>query len=521
MTTRIAGALVALSIMAPGALGAQEAATAGEAPRADSPMDGAVVGTISSAIDDRVELAERLDRILADPALTRAHVGLVVQVAETGEVLYERAGEKRFTPASNAKLVTGAVALDALGPDYRWTTRLVADGTIAGGTLDGDLWIVGGGDPALERERIDEWIAALREAGIRQITGDVVGDDRIFSHPQWGRGWMWDDLFGGWSAGVTGLQLAPNTVRAALVAGAAPGDTARLVYRDEGPPLPIDNRVRTGAPGSDARLTFVPDARGGPVELRGWVPLGADSTSLYLAPPDATLYLLDWLRLRFDEARLRVGGRYRRAQHGETPPAPEASAWTHVTESPPLSELLGEMLKPSDNQMAESMLRTVGLEEGREGSPEEGLTAVSSTLAGWGIEPGAVDLSDGSGLSRYDEVTPHALARLLRTMWRHPEYETWLAALPTAGVDGTMRRRLLATPADDNVRAKTGSLSAVRGLSGYLLDGRGETLIFSLLLNGYDSPGAVAVALEDLLIEQVALYRRPVEPGWPSLRRVP
>ncbi len=519
--TRIALALFAFSLAGPVPSTAQEAAPAREAPGADTMASGAVVGTISSAVDDPVELAERLDRILADPALARAHVGLVVQVAETGEVLYERAGEKRFTPASNTKLVTGAVAHDDLGPEYRWRTRLVADGTIGGGTLDGDLWVIGGGDPALERERIGEWVEALREAGIRQVTGDVVGDDRIFTHPQWGRGWMWDDLFGGWSAGVTGLQLSPNTVRAALVSGEAPGDSARLVYRDEGPALPIDNRVRTGAPGSDARLGFVPDAQGGPVKLRGWVPLAADSTSLYLAPPHATLYLLDWLRLRFDEARILVGGDYRRPDQGETPPVPEESAWTHETESPPLSELLGEMLKPSDNQMAETMLRTIGLEEGREGSPAEGLAVVSSTLAGWGIEPGAVDLSDGSGLSRYNEVTPHALARLLRTMWRHAEYATWLDALPTAGVDGTMRRRLLATPAYDNVRAKTGSLSAVRGLSGYLLDGRGETLVFSLLLNGYDSPGSVAVALEDLLIEQISLYRRPVRPGWPSLRRVP
>lgn len=512
--TRTAAALIALALAGPPALSAQEAAP-------DAGSEGTVVGTISSAIDDRAELASRLDRILADPALTRAHVGLVVQVAETGEILYERAGEKRFTPASNTKLVTGAVALDALGPDHRWTTRLVADGPIGGGVLEGDLWVIGGGDPALERERLDEWIAALREAGIRQIRGDVIGDDRIFAHPQWGRGWMWDDLFGGWSAGVTGLQLAPNTVRAALVSGEAPGDPTRLVYRDEGPPLPIDNRVRTGAPGSDARLDFVPDAHGGPVQLRGWIPLARDSTSLYLAPPHATLYLLDWLRLRFEEARIVVGGEFRRPDEGEAAPAVDGAAWSHETESPPLSELLGEMLKPSDNQMAESMLRTIGLEEGREGSPSEGLAVVSSTLAGWGIEPGAVDLSDGSGLSRYNEVTPQALARLLRTMWRHPEYATWLGALPTAGVDGTMRRRLLATPAYDNVRAKTGSLSAVRGLSGYLLDGRGETLIFSLLLNGYDSPGSVAVALEDLLIEQVALYRRPVEPGWPSLRREP
>lgn len=516
----LAAALVLLGPAAPagpGELLAQEAA------RERGPEiggdDGAAPSTMSSIVDRREELAERLDRILADPALVRAHVGLTVQVAETGEVLYERNGEKRFTPASNTKLVTAAVALERLGPDYRWKTRLLADGPIEDGTLDGDLWIVGGGDPSLTREEIRAWIGTLEAAGIRRVTGDVIGDDRWFAEPQWGEGWMWDDLYGGWSTGVTGLQLAPNTLRAALAPGTVLGDSARLVYRDDGPRLPIVSRVLTGAPGSDVRLQFVPPAEGGPVELRGWVPLGPDSTNLFLATPHATMYVLDWMRLLFAEAGIDVGGAFRRA--GEAEAVPDRQTWSHETESDPLSDVLADMLKPSDNQMAESILRTLAVAGGRPGAPSEGLEVVGNTLAGWGIEPGAVRLSDGSGLSRYNEVTPNALTRLLRTMWRHEHYTTFLAALPTAGVDGTMRRRLMATPGFENVRAKTGSLSAVRGLSGYLLDGRGETLVFSLLLNGYDAPGPVAVALEDLLIEQVALYRRPIEPGWPTLRRVP
>jgi D-alanyl-D-alanine carboxypeptidase/D-alanyl-D-alanine-endopeptidase (penicillin-binding protein 4) len=500
----------------PGGLAAQEVVPRGGGGRDAAGSDAAA--EIASATRTPDELARRLDRILADPALTRAHVGLTVRVAETGEVLYERAGEKRFTPASNTKLVTGAVALDILGPEFRWTTRLLADGPVDGGTLQGDLWIVGAGDPSLSRATLETWTEELRDAGIRRLTGDVIADDRVFEEPQWGEGWMWDDLFGGWSAGVTGLQLSPNTVRAAVVPGARLGDSTQLVVRDEGPRPRIVNRVLTGAPGSDVRLRFVPPAEGGPVELRGWVPLGPDSTSLYLATPHATLYVLDWLRLRFAEAGIAVGGEFRRARLDEQP---AGETWSFESQSEPFADVLADMLKPSDNQMAESILRTIALAEGRTGSPAEGIEVVSSTLAGWGIEPGAVHLSDGSGLSRYNEITPNALARLLRTMWRHEHYATVLAALPTAGVDGTMRRRLVATPGADNVRAKTGSLSAVRGLSGYLLDGSGETLLFSLLLNGYDAPGEVAVALEDLLIEQVALYRRPVEPGWPRLRRVP
>ncbi len=484
----------------------------------EPPVEAAVAARISSEITSPEDLARRIDRILEDPALTRAHIGLTVQVAETGEILYERNGEKRFTPASNTKLITGAVGLTVLGPDYRWKTRLVADGTIEDGTLDGNLWIIGAGDPALKRDVLRTWIKHLLHAGIHHIRGDVIGDDRVFTEPQWGEGWMWDDLYAGWSAGVSGLQLAPNTVSAAVVPGAGLGDSTQLVLRAEGPALPIRNRVLTGAPGSEVRLQFVPPADGGDVELRGWVPLGPDSVRLFLATPHPTLYLLDWMDELLAGADIEVDGEFRRALGDEFA---EWESWSYSSLSPPFSHVLGEMMKPSDNQMAETILRTIGVEEGSAGSPAEGLAVVESTLADWGIEPGAIHLADGSGLSRYNEVTPNAIARMLRAIWRHPDFKTFYLALPVAGLEGTMRRRLVATPAFDNLRAKTGSMSSIRALSGYLIDGGGETLLFSLLLNGYDAPGSVAVALEDLLVEQISLYRRPVEPGWPELRSVP
>ncbi len=473
---------------------------------------------VSAEITSPGELARRIDQILQDPALARAHIGLTVQVAETGEVLYTRDGEKRFTPASNVKLITGAVGLAVLGPEYRWATKLIADGPINDGALEGNLWIIGGGDPSLERDELRAWIKHLRMAGIRRIDGDVIGDDRVFSEPQWGRGWMWDDLFAGWSAGVSGLQLAPNTVNAAIVPGADLGDSTSMVLRAKGPSLPISNRVLTGAPGSDVRLQFVLPPDGGNVELRGWVPLGPDSVRLYLATPHPTHYLLDWMESLLSAEEIVVDGDFRRPRRGENL---ADDYWSHVALSSPFSRVLGDMMKPSDNQMAETILRTIGLEEGSAGSPEEGIQVVGSSLADWGIEPGAIELADGSGLSRYNEVTPNAIVRMLRAVWRHPDYKTFLHGLPVAGVDGTMRRRLVATPAFDNAHAKTGSMSGVRAVSGYLLDGSGETLVFSLLLNGYDAPGSVAVALEDLLIEQIALYRRPIEPGWPELRSVP
>jgi D-alanyl-D-alanine carboxypeptidase/D-alanyl-D-alanine-endopeptidase (penicillin-binding protein 4) len=329
---------------------------------------------------------------------------------------------------------------------------------------------------------------------------------------------MWDDLFGGWAAGVSGLQLHPNTVRAWLIPGEELGSAARIQLRGSGPELPIDDRVRTGAPGSEVRLRFLPPPEGGDIRLEGWVPMGPDTVPLYLATPHPTMYLLEFLEDAMERDGMSVSGGFRRALPGEAPGDP---SWSTELSSEPLSVVIAEMLKPSDNQIAETVLRTIGSEAGDAGSAGSGIEIIEETLAVWGIEPGAIDLADGSGLSHYNEMTPNAMVRLLRAMWRHPDFEVFEAAMPVAGVDGTLRRRLLGTPGESNVKAKTGSLSSVRSLSGYLRDGAGETLIFALLLNGYDAPGDVAVALEDLLIEQLALFRRPVTAGWPQYRDSP
>jgi serine-type D-Ala-D-Ala carboxypeptidase/endopeptidase (penicillin-binding protein 4) len=504
---RCGGAAVLALVGSLWTLCAPTAADAQESALAEAPV-------YSTPIRTPEALAERLNRILDDPSLTRAQVGLVVQVAETGEVLFETEGQKLLVPASNTKIVTAAVALDALGAAYRWNTILAATGDIRDGVLEGDLWIVGGGDPSLTVEEMRAWPAQLRDAGIRHITGDVIGDDRAFAGPQWGEGWFWDEVYAYWAAGVSALQLRPNSVRARLLPGTAVGDPARFELVQPGPALPMVVDVRTGAPGSAVRLAYEPPPEGGDVRLTGWIPVG-DTVPLHLATHHPTLYLLANFGEALTDAGVRVDGGSRRALDDEVR---EAAVWSDTIPSDSLGAVLVEMLKPSDNQIAETILRTLGMEERGEGTAEAGLAVVEETLAGWGIEPGAVSLTDGSGLSRYDRIAPDAMTRLLRAMWRHPAYQSFLDGFPVAAVDGTLRRRLSGTPAEENVRAKTGSLARSRALSGYLTDGSGETLVFSLMVNDYDVPGNVVEAIEDLIIEQVALYRRPVTPGWPAYR---
>lgn len=470
-----------------------------------------------AADPDRAELARRLEALLEDPALRRAHVGLLVQAAGTGEVLFDRDAEKLFIAASTTKLVTAAAALRRLGPDHRWRTRLLAAGDLRGDTLRGDLWILGDGDPRLTADEVRAWARQVRDAGVRHVAGDVVGDDRVFEPPIWGRGWTWEDLYSGWGAGVSGLQLSPASARAELLAGPAPGSPATLRFPDPGPVPSLENRVLTGAPGDEVRIHFVPPPEGGAVRLLGWVPAGGDPVRLSLAPAHPTLHLLAVLGRAMEDAGVRVSGRYRRATEEERPEGPVA--WERELVSEPLSEVVERLLERSDNQVAESLLRTLGREVSGVGSAEAGLRAVEATLAGWGIAPGAVELADGSGLSRYSRVTPAALVRLLRRILQLPGYEPLHRALPVAAETGTLSRRMAATAAEGNARAKTGSLGGVRALAGYVRDADGERLVFALLVNGYEVLGDVATAIEDLVVEQLALYHSADYPGCPCPRR--
>ncbi|MCG8469847.1 MAG: D-alanyl-D-alanine carboxypeptidase/D-alanyl-D-alanine-endopeptidase [Gemmatimonadetes bacterium] len=480
------------------------------APLATAAQAPATEGTTALELTrDLHQLQTTLADILDEPALGRAHVGLVVMIAESGQVLFRHNAERRFVAASTTKLVTGAVALHRLGGDHRWETSIRAVGSLSDGTLDGDLVLVGGGDPLLRRETLETMARSVRAAGIRRITGDIVGDDRAWAGPPWGRGWMWDDLYGSYAAGVSALQVSPARISAELRPGAELGASAQLRILEEGTDLPVRAAVKTGAPGSDVRLEYLPDAPSGRVVLAGWIPIDATRVPLGFAPPHPTRYTADLMLRSLAGAGVEIEGRARRADLDERF---EDAAWQRSFRSEPLATALEQLLKVSDNQVAETLLRTLGT-LGGDGSAEAGLEVVQSTLSSWGIEPDAYSLSDGSGMSRYNELAPAALVRMLRRTSQLAGFRQFHDALPIASVDGTLSRRFRSTAASRVVRAKTGSLSRVRALAGFVEDGDGETLIFALLLNAYDAPDSVATALEDLLVEQLALYHGPTYPG--------
>lgn len=459
-------------------------------------------------------LAPALARHLAQPAFAHASWGLEVADARSGTVLFATNAHCLLKPASNAKLFTGALALDLLGPDHRLRTDLVPTGPLSRrGTLRGNLVLFGRGDFSFaarfhdgdHSRSLTPIVDALRRAGVRRIDGDLVADDSFFQGPPFGTGWTWDDLQYYYGAEVGALGVDDNVIDLAFHPGPAAGDPVRLVCRPEATNLRfLTSGLRTGPPGSrrEVEVRRAPGSRD--VVCTGTLPAGGGPWEDAVSVPEPALHFATLLRARLDEAGIPVRGGVRhepgaaaRARQDRDPAARPTQLPPPVlaVESPPMSELVARMMKPSQNLYAQLLLLEAGThaappaatapDTASETSEQRGLGALAAFLDRAGIPRDEVRLDDGSGLSRSSLVTADAVVRLLRHMDRSPHREAFLAALPVAGRDGTLRNRLRETRAANNLVAKTGSLRYVSSLSGFVTNAAGQRLVFSALLNAY------------------------------------
>ena len=436
-------------------------------------------------------LAAALDSVFADTAFRRATWAVLVRDPATGATLYRRGAEKMLVPASNMKVVTGAAALEALGPEWRFRTTVAAAGPVQGGTLRGDLVVRGGGDPTLSgrlqggdpRAAFRAWADSLRARGITRVAGRVVGDDDVFDDVPLGRGWAWDDLGAGYSAEVGGLEFNEGVVEVRVSPGPRAGDPARVTLSPPTGYVPVENRAVTVAAGTPARVRADRAAQGPGIVVSGTVPLDTAGVDDEVAVRDNTLYFATVLRETLREAGIEVQGPAVDAD--ALPPAERAAAAAplFVHASPPMREVLAAFMKPSQNQIGEILLKTLGRELRGEGTAAAGAAAIDSLFRARGLPTGALAQADGSGLSRYNLVAPELLAALLEQMMRSPHWDAWYAALPVGGVDGTLAGRFRGTPLEGRLHAKTGTLSGVRALSGYVPGPDGKPLVFSILLN--------------------------------------
>lgn len=406
----------------------------------------------------RGDLRRLVDSLTGQQQFRAGHWGVLIVNPRTGDTLYSKNAGKLFMPASNMKIITSAAALTLLGPDYTYRTTFLTDGPVRDSLLDGDLLVIGRGDPTISDNMrglattvMDGLADSVRAHGIRQITGRLARVGNAFPDSTRGYGWEWDDLGEYYGAGVDELivneGMAPTALR-------PPPDTAR------------------------------------------------DSAYSGPAKEPATAYLN-----ALNDALIRKGITLDAGVLDSILPTPMTMDTLFTFVSLPLRNIIPALMKPSQNQIAEILLKTIGLERGGMGTADSARTIVGQQLLSWGVQPDGFVIRDGSGLSRHDLLTPETIVRVLDRMQQDTAFAVFYNAMPIAGVDGTLKDRMKGTPAEGNVRAKTGSISNARSLSGYVTTADGERLIFSILANNWMAPASMVTGIADQIAAALAAYR--------------
>jgi len=475
--------------------------------------------------------------VLSEAHARKADWGLLIADRDNGETLLDLNADHYFTPASNAKLFTSVFALATLGPGYRFRTTLEATAALdSEGKLAGDLLLIGRGDPDLSNRKFpfigkvepdgptDRILAEMADAavarGLKEVDGDIVADDRYIPFDPYPAGWSIGDLFFTFGAPVTAISFNDNSVTITISPGAHAGDPAVIVIDPAEAAAGFTQQITTSPPETDPQLAVVRQPGPNFLLLRGSVPLAHAPVKLDLAitdPAETTArtlkHLLEARGVEIKGIRVEEAPAPQALKPGEAPvllspdskTAEETSAANarvlaeHL--SPPLLESVRVLNKMSQNLHAELLLRTVAREKTGIGSTEIGLKLERDFLKSAGVAEGDTVLTDGSGLSTNNLVTPRAVVALLQYAIHQPWTPDFMATLPIAGVDGTLEDRLKGTPASGLIQAKTGGLEHVHALSGYATTVGGEYLVFSIFVNndpqkGRDSTAAIdAIAL--------------------------
>jgi D-alanyl-D-alanine carboxypeptidase/D-alanyl-D-alanine-endopeptidase (penicillin-binding protein 4) len=448
--------------------------------------------------------------------MDQLHFGVLAVDGITGRTLYARNADRKFIPASNQKILVTAAAMSLLGPEFRYATTLWATGPVRDGVLDGDLVLVGRGDPTLSErwwESGEVALAALadslRHSGIRRVNGAFVVDVSAWDSTTVGPTWEVEDLRFAYGATGGAFAIDQGELRVVVQGGALPGQPARVAWHPVGTPDYVTSHVTTWPADSTSRVrpSFLPESRR--LVLEGRVGAGTTDT-LRFALRDPVRQSAAALAEALRGADVAVDGGTsvawepgellgRSCRSGSVPECPAAAPVATLL-SPPLSEVVAGILEPSQNWMTEQLIRTLGAERAEHGSWSEGRAVVTRFLVEEvGVDSLDVAPRDGSGLSAYNLVTPRAIVAVLRHMAIGPSAEEYRHAMAEPGEEGsTLSRRL--GELEGRLFAKTGTISNVNSLSGYLVGEDGRDIVFSILSNGSGLPSSrVRAAIDDVV----------------------
>lgn len=453
----------------------------------------------SAAIAVFADLQNDIDTILKSSVLANSTFGVMVVSLKDGRTLYAHNADTVLIPASNMKLLTSAAALHYLGTDFRFTTRLYMTGQVdSQGVLRGDLILQGGGDPVLSLKEVEAMANAVQRAGIRHVDGYLLYDESLFDGIRRGWDWAWDDEPYYYAASISAVCVERNAVTVLVSPGDKLGDPVKIRLSPQTDYLLVRNEATTSHAGTSSTITISREHARNIVVVRGQLPLNAsaDSARQALSVEEPPRYAM-WL-LREALERKGITTRHRTALPERVPQ--NAKLLLEHT-SAPLPEILSLLNKPSDNLVAECLMRMLGVVVYRQGSANAGGRAMLDFLRQAGLDSSALNIVDGSGLSRRNLISARNLVTLLQYMHRHPQAKAFIDSLPVAGVDGTLRNRMVNTPAAHNVRAKTGTLGLVSTLSGYLTTTqRGEEWAFAILMNHFSGAAREARAIQDSIV---------------------
>ncbi len=454
---------------------------------------------------DRAALAGAADALAAHADLQGGRVGLWVADAGSGEVLLQKDAGQGFMTASNMKLIAAAVALETLGPDFVFETRIETAGAIAGGVLDGDLLLLGSGDPTLGGGGLADPLAVFQGAcaqlkahGITRIKGRVVGIDDVQADEALGWGWQWDYLHEDYAAAFGGLNFADNIVRIE-VTPVAVGERPRFTIVPQCGFVLVQPQIECVAGGGRTRLTVARTPGTNTIRIGGTIAADAGPQEVKASVENPTRYAAAALRTALLQAGIQVTGpAVDRDEAGG--PFPDSTRVLATLRSRSLQEMLRPTLKDSVNLYAEQLARTASRTVLGRSDSKAMAEHAQNLLAALGVECKGMVLADGSGLSRRNLVQPQQLGALLLGMHRSPQRDVFVQALPIAGQDGTLKRRFPeGHPARGRVSAKTGYIGNVVCLSGYVRRQAADAppVVFVTMLNQFTCESDAAKAACD------------------------
>lgn len=451
--------------------------------------------------------------MMTHPNMAPAQVGMSVVDVQSGQVLYNYQADKSMITGSTLKALTTATALSVLGPDFRFETRLAASGPIRNGVLEGDLIILGSGDPTLGSDRLrpqDEldqlmydWAQILKSQGIREIRGSVIGDDSRYSTQVTPGNWGWEDMGNYYGAGASALNIAENTYRLDF-SSSAPGSATTILRTDPEMPIFFVNEVVAGPNGSGDNGYIY----GAPYTqiryVRGSIPPYKSLFSIKGSIPDPALFCANALEESLNSCGISVSGpasTYRlRALSGKRQASPVATLHTH--RSAPLSEIARMTNYFSINLYAEALAKELSAHQGETATSSDGAAVMKGYWVSRGVSDKGLHPRDGSGLSPNNLVTPAQFTTMLQKMDRSNAGTAFRESLPVAGRSGALKNKMRGTAAEGRVRAKSGYISGVRGYVGYVDLPDGRRLAFAFIANHFDgSVGAMSRRWESLMVK--------------------